>query len=552
MFIKKKWLLLALWIGATPLIAQPKKKPTLPTQPKLVVGIVVDQMRYDYLYRFYDKYSAGGFKRLMNEGFSCRNHHYHYALTVTAAGHAAIYTGSTPAINGIVGNEWYSQELGRSVYCSEDTTVSGVGSGAGAAGKMSPRNMLTTSICDQLRLSTNFKSKVIGVAIKDRGSILPAGHSANAAYWFDSKEGKWITSTYYMNELPAWAQAFNDQKLPSQYLAKGWNTLLPIEQYTESTTDDQPYEAKLPGEAKPTFPHELVGTKGDVFSVLATTPHGNSLTKDFALAALKSEKLGKGQATDFLAVSFSSTDYVGHAFGPNSIEEQDTYLRLDRDLEAMLKELDAWVGKDNYVVFLSADHGVMDVPGFWKQNKLPAGLLDFGKALTAAKKALNDAYGEGEYVRTSENYQLYLNHKTLKDKGLSVEQIYRTVRPVLLKQAGISDVVNLSDLGHSHLNSYQLELFKNLAHPTRGGDIGVMVSPGWFAGRQTGTTHGTPYNYDTHVPLLWYGWKIPKGQTSERTSIADIAPTLADLLNILEPNGSVGRPIDELLEEIDR
>lgn len=545
-------ILLSLLLFSQVLIAQNHKTNSLPAKPKLVVGIVVDQMRYDYLYRYASKYTNGGFKRLMNDGFNCRNNHYHYALTVTAAGHASIYTGSMPAIHGIVGNEWYSQTLGRSVYCTEDSTVKTVGGNSKIPGQMSPRNMLTTSVCDQLRLATNFQSKVVGIAIKDRGAILPAGHSANGAYWFDSREGVWITSTYYRETLPQWASDFNALKLPSKYLANDWNTLLPIDQYTESTADDQPYEAKFAGETKSVFPHQLASRSGEVFGNLATTPFGNSLTKDFALAAIKGENLGKGNATDMLAVSFSSTDYVGHAFGPNSIEEQDTYLRLDRDIEEMLKFLDGWVGKDNYLVFLSADHGVMDVPGFWKQNKLPAGLLNYGAALTTAKTVLKETYGEGDIIRSSENYQFYLNHKVLKEKNLTVRQVYETIRPALLKQEGIADVIDQTDLGHSHLNDYQLTLYKNLYHATRGGDIGLVIAPGWFAGRTTGTTHGTPYAYDTHIPLLWYGWKIPKGQTSTRTAISDIAPTLADLLSILEPNGCIGKPVTDLTNRIEK
>ncbi|MFN8355588.1 MAG: alkaline phosphatase PafA [Spirosomataceae bacterium] len=543
-------ILLLFSLVGTNLLAQKSK--SLPAAPKLVIGIVVDQMRYDYLYRYASKYSGGGFKRMMNDGFNCRNNHYHYALTVTAAGHASIYTGSAPAIHGIVGNEWYSQALGRSVYCTEDSTVQVVGGTNKVAGQMSPRNMLTTSVCDQLRLSTNFKSKVVGIAIKDRGAILPAGHSANGAYWFDSKEGNWITSTYYRSELPQWVKSFNDQKLPSKYLAMGWNTLLPIEQYTESTADDQPYESKFAGEAKPVFPHDLASRSGEVFGNLATTPYGNTMTKEFAVATVKGENLGKGDATDMLTVSFSSTDYVGHAFGPNSIEEEDTYLRLDRDIEDFLKFLDGWIGKDNYLVFLSADHGVMDVPGFWKQNKLPANLLNFGLVVSTAKAAIKEAFGDGELIRANENYQFYLNYPLLKEKKLTVEQVVEAIRPALLKVDGIANVINLSDLGHSGLNEYQLSLYKNLYHPTRGGDIGIIAQPGWFAGRATGTTHGTPYNYDTHVPLLWYGWKVPKGQTATRTAIADIAPTLADLLSILEPNGCIGKPVVDLTKEVEK
>jgi predicted AlkP superfamily pyrophosphatase or phosphodiesterase len=517
-------------------------------RPKLMVGIVVDQMRYDYLYRFYDKYGQGGFKRLMNEGFNCRNNHYHYALTVTAAGHSAVYTGSTPAINGIVGNEWYDPIAGKGVYCAEDSTVTTVGSTNATAGKMSPRNLLTSTITDQLQIGTNFRSKTVGIAIKDRGAILPAGHTATGAYWFDSKTGNWITSTYYMNQLPKWVQEINDKKLPAEYMKRGWNTLRPISEYVESTPDDQPYESKLAGAATPTFPYDLAGRSGDAFGIIASTPWGNTITKDMAIAAVKGENLGKGAQTDFLAVSFSSPDYVGHAYGPNSIEIEDIYLRLDQEFAELFAFLDSWTGKGNYTVFLTADHGVMDVPGFWAQHRLPAGLLDGAKVNSTIKQSLDKAFGTGNYIRASENYQLYLDHDLLAKKEIEVEKVYNVIRKALLPLPGIADVINLRELGESHLNSYQLELYKNGVNVKRSGDLQIVTQPGWFTGRSTGTTHGSPYNYDTHVPLLFYGWGVTKGETIRRTAIADIAPTLAALLHILPPSGSVGEPIPEALK----
>jgi predicted AlkP superfamily pyrophosphatase or phosphodiesterase len=297
-------------------------------RPKLVVGIVVDQMRYDYLYRYYDQYTEGGFKRMMNEGFNCRNNHYPYALTVTAAGHASVYTGSVPAINGVVGNEWFDVIAKQEVYCVEDSTVKTVGSSNTSVGKMSPKNLLTSTVTDQLRIATNFRSKTIGVAIKDRGSILPAGHTANAAYWFDSKTGNWVTSTYYMDDLPQWAKDYNAKKMPSVYLQKGWDLLLPADSYTQSSPDDVPWEGRLPGAKKPVFPYELAGFAGDAFGVVTDTPWGNTITKEMAIEAVKGERLGKGKDTDFLAISFSSTDKIGHRVGPNSMEQQDDFLRL--------------------------------------------------------------------------------------------------------------------------------------------------------------------------------------------------------------------------------
>jgi predicted AlkP superfamily pyrophosphatase or phosphodiesterase len=532
-------------------VIKTKKLKTIETieRPKLVVGIVVDQMRYDYWYRYFDKYSEGGFKRLLRDGFNCRNHHYHYAMTVTAAGHAAVYTGSIPAISGMVANEWFDQKLGRTVYCVDDSTVQTVGSTNNKAGKMSPRNLLVSTITDQLRIGTNFQSKVVGVAIKDRGSILPAGHTANAAYWFDTKTGNWITSDFYMKDLPNWVKNYNARKRPSELMQLGWKPLLPLDQYTESTADNKPYESKLTGTTSPTLPQDLAGVSGDAYGILASTPHGNTITKEMALEALKNEDLGKGTATDFLAVSFSTPDYVGHAFGPNSVEEEDTFLKLDQDLAEMLNAFDEQVGKGNYMVFLSADHGVMDVPGFWKEHKLPAGILDVAKLNSNLKEKLKATFGEGEYVRSTDNYQVYLNHETLKDKKISVEDVTKIARELFLPLDGVADVINLHDLGRANLNDYLLTLYKNGTHAKRSGDVQIVVEPGWFAGRLTGTTHGAPYNYDTHIPLLFYGWGVSKGETFERTAVADTAPTVAAMLKILEPSGSVGKPIQAVLKK---
>jgi predicted AlkP superfamily pyrophosphatase or phosphodiesterase len=522
----------------------PKKTPPL-ARPKLVVGIVVDQMRYDYLYRYYDKYGEGGLKRLMNEGFNCRNNHYPYALTVTAAGHSSIYTGSIPAINGIIGNDWYDPIAGKNVYCAEDSTATTVGSTNAKAGQMSPRNMLTSTITDQLQIGTNFRSKTVGIAIKDRGAILPAGHTATGAYWYDSKTGNWITSTFYTTELPKWVQEVNDQKLPAKYLKDGWKPLLPIEQYVESTPDDRPYEGKLAGNKTSTFPYAFGdNTSGQV----ASTPFGNTITKDMAIAAIKGENMGKGQQTDFLAVSFSSPDYVGHNFGPNSIEVEDVYLRLDREFAELLTFLDSWTGKGNYTVFLTADHGITDVPGFWTEHRLNAGLLNGELIKDNVTKALEDSFGKGDYFRSSTNYQMYLNHTTLKDKKIGVADVHKVVRQALLPVPGVADVLDLTNLGGSSLNAYQLELYKNLINARRSGDLQIVPQPGWFSGGVTGTTHGSPYNGDTHVPLLFYGWGIPKGETLRRTTIPDIAPTLAALLHLLPPNGNTGEPIAEALK----
>ncbi|CAH0996029.1 Alkaline phosphatase PafA [Emticicia aquatica] len=525
------------------LSAQKKNKITYASKPKLVLGIMVDQMRYDYLYRYYDKYSEGGFKRLMNEGFNCKNNHYHYASTVTGPGHAAVYTGAVPAVNGIIGNEWYDPLANRTVYVAEDTTVRAVGaSEAGVEGKRSPVNMHTTTITDQLKLATDFRSKVIGIAVKDRGGILPAGHSADAAYWFDAKSGNWITSTYYMNDLPQWLKEFNAQKIPDKLIAQKWETLLPIEQYIESETDNQEYENVLSGEKLPIFPHTVAN-----YGALLTSPYGNTITKELALTTLKNENMGQGKETDFLCVSFSTPDYVGHATGTHSIEIEDTYLRLDRDIAEVLNKLDATLGKNNYLVFLTADHGVADIPGFLKKHKIPSGVSELAKETNFLNGQMVEKFGEGKWIKAQDNYQIYLDHDLMAKKNVTMNQMYELVKEKMLTLgSSVYQVVNLHDINSAVIPPFYKGLVENVYNPKRSGDIMFLLEPAWFNGAKKGTTHGTMWQYDRHVPLLWFGWKIQSGETVEQTYIADISATLASLLNILEPNGCVGKPIKDI------
>lgn len=334
-------------------------------KPKLVVGIVVDQMRYDYLTRFYSKYGEGGFKRMMNEGFNCKNNHFNYVPTFTGPGHASIYTGSTPKYHGIIGNDWYDKEIKKMVYCAGDDSVQSVGAKT-EDGKMSPHRMKTTTFADENRLFTQMRGKTIGISIKDRGAILPAGHTANAAYWFYGKdEGLFISSTFYMNSLPNWVNDFNKSDKVASNL-KPWNTLYNIETYTESGSDLNDFEGGFKGKEAATFPYDLnvLKDQNGGFDILKSTPYGNTIVADFAIAALNGEQLGQDTNTDVLTVSFSSTDYVGHNFGVNSKEIEDTYIRLDKDLERFFKALDEKVGKENYTVFLTADHAAIDVPAY--------------------------------------------------------------------------------------------------------------------------------------------------------------------------------------------
>ncbi|MFC6996301.1 alkaline phosphatase PafA [Rufibacter roseus] len=527
-----------------------KSKVTVPEKPKLVVGIVVDQMRYDYLYRFWNKFSDKGFKRLVGEGFNFRNNHYNYIPTYTGPGHASIYTGTTPAIHGIVGNDWYNRITGQNIYCAEDKSVKTVGSGSNA-GQMSPVNMIASTITDELRIASNLQSKVIGVSLKDRGSILPAGHAANGAYWYDGSNGAMITSTYYMQELPAWVQAFNNRKLADQYLSQPWTTLLPIEQYSESGPDDQSFEGTFRGEAKPVFPHNIPALRGTTFDLLRSIPAGNTFTKDFAIAAIQAENMGKGAATDFLALSFSTPDYIGHQYGPNAIEVQDNYLRLDQDIANLLTFLDGYIGKQNVLVFLTADHGAAHNPEHMKQLRIPAGNTLNSLMADSLKKHLNQRFGTADWVSAFTNQQVYLNHQLIESKKVSLVEMQEETARFMHRFPGVLRTMTADALMKSHWSRGLGMLMENGYMPYRSGDVLVALEPGWYAKYSNapvkGTTHGSPWAYDTHIPLLWYGWQIPVGESHVRTEIIDIAPSLAAFLRIQEPNGNMGRPLTEYI-----
>ena len=515
-------------------------------RPKLVVGIVVDQMRWDYLYRYYDRYdNKGGFKRFLNGGFTCENTLIPYVPTVTAPGHTSIYTGSVPAITGITGNLWWDREQMRTVYCTEDATVSTVGSSS-ALGKMSPRNLLVTTICDELRLATNFQSKVIGIAFKDRGGILPAGHTANAAYWYDNTTGDWITSTYYMNELPKWVIEFNKKKLVDKYYRDGWKLLYDANSYKHSAREKKEYEGKPFGDK---FPYDFKDFIGKNYNGIYATPSGNTLTAEFAKASIAGEKLGSDNITDFLAVSFSSPDYIGHTFGPNSIEAEDGFLRLDLELGSLFDFLDAKIGKDQYLVFLSADHGVAQIPEYMLEKKIPAGRVFVSTTIGNLNKSLKEKYNIENIIVSDDNYQIHLNHPLLDSAKVNKAELIDWIVGRMSKEPGVARCFALGDLNNVPLPAKVREMINNGYYPRRNGDIQLVLMPQHIEGySKSGTTHGQWNPYDSHIPLLWYGWGIKKGKTNRETYMTDIAPTVAALLRIQMPGGSVGKVIEEVMK----
>ena len=507
-------------------------------------------MRWDYLYRFQARFQdKEGFRRMMQKGFQCENAYIPYAPTYTACGHAGVYTGSVPAVHGITGNEWYDHIVGDIVYCTGDTKVQTVGS-ATDAGQQSPVNLLTTTICDELQLATNFRSKTIGIAIKDRGGILAAGHSATAAYWFDSKSGEWISSTYYMNALPAWVTAFKSKAKIDSLYGLGWNTLYPANTYVQSGPEKRSYEVRSFGSPSRQFPYDLKAYAGVNYRIISATPHGNTLTTLFARDAILHENLGADSICDFLAVSYSSPDYVGHSFGPNAMELEDTYLRLDQELGTLFNYLDEKVGKGQYLVFLTADHGANHVPGFLKEHKLPGGLVDDTNLNNMLNAEMKRQFGVDNLSLGIVNFQVILNTAIIdKTKNLKEEDVSEKMIKWLERQEMVSRAFRLDAIANTTLPDLLRQRMSNSYFPTRSGQIQIIYKPGYIEGFLTGgTTHGAWYPYDSHIPLLWYGWKVPAGSSVNQVYITDIAPTLVAMLKIQEPNGSVGKVISELLK----
>lgn len=519
------------------------------SRPQLVVGIVVDQMRYDYLYRYYDRYSNDGLKKLLREGFSFRNVKYNYAPTYTAPGHAAIYTGCGPSVNGIIANDWYSRRAGKNIYCVSDSTVKTIGS-KNNSGLMSPRNLYTSTVTDELKLHSNFRSKVIGISLKDRGAILPAGHTGNAAYWFDTKTGNWITSSYYMHQLPKWLQEYNNKKRADYFLTQKWELSTSIDKYNGSTIDNVIYETPLKGKETAAFPYDLNGMNAS-YSILPYTPFGNDLTKELIFEVLKNENLGKSPGiTDFLAISFSTPDYAGHQFGINSIEIEDIFLRFDKNIAEIINYLDTYTGKGNYFLFITADHGAAHNHLFMHDNKIPAGIFNSDVVRDSLKSHLKNKYNTEDLIMELINQQVYLNHELIKGLNIDKNVILSDISEYFMKKEEVTDVIISDMLVNFEYNQFPKNLIQNGFNRTRSGDITIILKPGWIDWyRPGGTTHGSIYNYDTHVPLIFYGWNVTAGSSDEEVDITDIAPTISSLLNISFPNGSTGRSLRDFFSK---
>ena len=480
-------------------------------RPKLVVGIVVDQMRWDYLGRYYDQFQTDGFRRLIDEGYSCDNCLINYLPTVTAIGHTSAYTGTTPAFHGICGNDFFIDD--EKAYCCGDSTVMPVGTDNNKRGKMSPRNLLSTTIGDQLRMHTDFRSKVVGVSYKDRAAILPAGRSANGAYWLDTDNGQFITSTYYRDELPDWAKAYNQQLKKNKELQK-------------------------------------VGMRVGFY------PLCGHITADMAIAAMKGEQLGQGEATDMLCISFSQTDVIGHEWSTRGEHTDEAYLELDRDIAKLLKAFDEQVGKGNYIVFLTADHGAAHNFQWMEDHKMAGGAWRVKEDVMGSglKAYLRDKLGADlSIINGINSYRVYLNHGRIAKLGLELSKVKEALIDYARQMPHVQFVMDFEKV-----NTWSVpDVIRSRAllgyHPHRSGDLLLVLEAGWYefwtgGSSPVGTTHGEWNPYDAHIPLLFYGWKVEHGSTSREVHITDIAPTICQKLHIQQPNACVGEAIIEVVE----
>jgi len=495
--MKKMFVIMALMLCCVSNVSAQEK---FNDRPKLVVGIVVDQMRWDYLSRYYDKFREDGFRRLVDKGYSFDNCLINYLPTVTAIGHTSAYTGTSPAFHGICGNNFYID--GRKTYCTDDPSVMPVGSDNKKDGQMSPRNLLSTTIGDQLRLHTDFRAKVIGISYKDRAAIFPAGRAANAAYWLDKKNRLFITSTYYMQELPQWVKDYNKKLVKNEVFKK-------------------------------------------MGKDIGLSPETGHITTDMAIAALDGEKLGQGDETDMLCVSYSQTDVIGHKWSTRGEHTDEAYLELDKDLSRLFAALDEKVGKGKYIAFLTADHGAAHNNHFMAEHG-----MNGGEWLSEQLKADLEKYVAQKLGNTKNvvmgilDYRFFLDHEGIAAQGLDLQRVKDVAIEFLRKSPNISFVVDYEKAGHAPVPAVIRERILMGYNFHRSGDIIVCVEPGYYEvgpwSSPVGTTHGEWNPYDSHIPLLFYGWKVPHGATAQEVHITDIAATVCALIRIQQPNACVG------------
>ena len=522
-----------------------------PDKPRLVVGIVVEMLKYDQLEKFRDRFGEYGIKKLLNEGSYFKNASFEYMLTQSAPGYATISTGTEPSFHGITSDNWYLPLRNELIYCTRDNNVNPVG-GSFESGLHSPVNLQSSTFSDELKMATGKKAKVFAVGLKENSAILSAGHAADGAYWFDNTTGTWMSSTYYIRNLPEWVNDFNAMKYPDTYLNGAWSLLRPAKYYADCLADSNSFEAGF--NSKNYFPYDLkeIRSKGTInsrndYSLIRETPFGNSLTTNFAISLIKNEGLGKDDITDYITICYSATENIGHRFGPSSVEMGDAILRLDDEIKNLLTFLTDSIGKKNILVYFTSAHGISEIPAVLESNRIPAGYFKQNQALQLLRSYLNAVYGEGDWVKGYSERQVYLNRTLIEDAKLSLDEVEKKAARFLVQFTGVAAAYPYSAFEANDFGNGNLRRIINNFNPQRSGDVIVTLYPGWV--EKDGddvTNHNSPYEYDCHVPLIWYGWTVNRLTVTRQVNMTDIAVTLSSLCKIPYPNACTGEPMFEL------
>jgi len=519
-----------------------------PQKPKLIVAITVSGMQYDYLSVYWDKFGEDGIRSMATTGANCKNARYEYLITDPSAGYASIATGTKPAAHGIVADYWYNRLRNEIIYCIDDpehTTVEG----SFDSGNFSPVHLTSRTLSDEIRIKSRFKSRSVGVSMDPMASVLMAGHTATGAYWLDPERGDWITSSFYMDSLPGWVRDFNSKNYPELYLDRTWETLRPISDYQESVLDNNELEAGIQGQN--TFPYNLadismVDRDTRDYRILMATPWGNTFTKDMAIAAIVNEQLGKGEATDLIHIGFNSTRYLADHYTTWSVEMEDTYLRLDRDMAHLLEFLDNELGLENVLVYLTAENALAVDPRYLSEHRIPSGYFNHRTSISLLRSYLNAVYGQGDWVTFYHAHHIYLNHQLIEDSRLSLEEVQNRVARFMVQMNGVSNALQSHVLQSTNFTDGTLERIQNSYYQKRSGDVIIYLTPGWVEHSSLSGDSLTEFKYAPHVPLIFYGWKIRRATVPYRVSPTDIATTIASFLEISMPDNASGDVIQDI------
>ena len=506
-------------------------------------------MRYEMLLRYWDSFGENGFKRIINQGAFCTQTHHNYLITQNGVGQASIVTGTYPYHHGIIADSWCNRLTGEIVNCADESTINLI-SGKITKGNYTPKNIMSSTLGDELKLATNDSSKVISVSLNPVSSVMSGGRLADYAFWFNNSDGGWITGNYYNNSLPIWVEEFNGKGFQEIYMRKNWASMYSLaDNYKYSLPDDSDFEIGFRN-YRYTFPYDLahLRNRSGNFKYLKFTPFGNTYTKDFAVSIVVNEELGKDNFTDFLAVSFSATNFSGELFGPRSVEMEDLFLRLDKDIEHLISFLDDEVGLENTLIYLTSDRGVSDVPEYLISKKQNAGVFDGNKAINLLNSYLSILYQDGIWVKYYYSRQLYLNQQLIDETGVDLREIQNKVADFMVQFTGVANALPATTINSTNFESGINQKIQNTFHQKRSGDVIINLEPGWIEKNGYVTKSGSGYEYDTHVPLIWFGWKVKTTRIDKPTDIVDIAPTISWILKITSPNASVGNPILEIVE----